>query len=58
MPSFRANLPWSIYVLLGTVFYGIVMSIIFSNGLAYTKLSRIHKQKGSQMVSSKWFNAQ
>lgn len=34
MPSVRANLPWSIYVLLGTVFFGIVMSIAFSNGFA------------------------
>jgi hypothetical protein len=33
MSSVRANLPWSIYVLSGTVFFGIVMSITFSNGL-------------------------
>jgi MFS family permease len=33
MPSVRANIPWSIYFLLGTVFFGIVMSIAFSNSL-------------------------
>jgi len=34
MPSVRANLPWRIFVLLGTVIFGIVMSIAFSNELA------------------------
>ena len=33
MPSVRRSLPWSVYVLLGTVIFGIVMSVAFSNGL-------------------------
>ncbi len=33
MPSVRRSLPWSVYVLMGTVIFGIVMSVAFSNGL-------------------------
>lgn len=33
MPPVRRNLPWSLYVLLGTVLLGILISIAFSDGL-------------------------
>ena len=33
MPSVKSSLPWSVYVLLGTVIFGLVMIVAFSNGL-------------------------
>jgi hypothetical protein len=33
MPSVKRSLPWSVYVLLGTVSFGLVMIVAFSNGL-------------------------
>jgi len=33
MPSVKSSLPWSVYVLLGTVIFGLVMIVAFSNWL-------------------------